>query len=354
LAAPTPLHPDSSLNLALAVIGSSTAPLVLLDGDLNVVAASASFFEAFHIDPAGAVGEPFLGLGDGEWQLPRLHSLLTATLSGAAAVEAYEIELKPGQPGALTLLLNARLLAYGDGQDVRLLLGITDVTEARASEKLKDDLLREKAILLQEVQHRVANSLQIIASVILQSARKSQSEETRTHLTDAHSRVMSVAALQQQLALSRLGEVALKPYFDQLCVSVGASMIRDHDQLSLHVDCDDTSVDADISVSLGLIVTELVINSLKHAFPGGRRGRITVSYQAHGPNWTLAVADDGVGMPTDAESRTPGLGTSIVEALANQLNARVQVVGGHPGTTVSVVHSQISAVDADAKVGRAV
>ena len=354
MAAPTPLHPDSSLNLALAVIGSSTAPLVLLDGDLNVVAASASFFKAFQIDPTGAVGEPFLGLGDGEWQLPRLRSLLTATLSGAAAVEAYEIELKPGQPGALTLLLNARLLAYGDGQDVRLLLGITDVTEARASEKLKDDLLREKAILLQEVQHRVANSLQIIASVILQSARKSQSEETRTHLTDAHSRVMSVAALQQQLALSRLGEVALKPYFDQLCVSVGASMIRDHDQLSLHVDCDDTSVDADISVSLGLIVTELVINSLKHAFPGGRRGRITVSYQAHGPNWTLAVADDGVGMPTDAESRTPGLGTSIVEALANQLNARVQVVGGHPGTTVSVVHSQISAVDADARVGRAV
>ncbi len=354
MAAPTPLHPDSSLNLALAVIGSSTAPLVLLDGDLNVVAASASFFEAFHIDPAGAVGEPFLGLGDGEWQLPRLHSLLTATLSGAAAIEAYEIELKTRNPPPRNLLLNAHLLAYGDGEDVRLLLGITDVTESRADEKLKDDLLREKAILLQEVQHRVANSLQIIASVILQSARKSQSEETRTHLTDAHSRVMSVAALQQQLALSRLGEVALKPYFDQLCVSVGASMIRDHDQLSLHVDCDDTSVDADISVSLGLIVTELVINSLKHAFPGGRRGRITVSYQAHGPNWTLAVADDGVGMPTDAESRTPGLGTSIVEALANQLNARVQVVGGHPGTTVSVVHSQISAVDADAKVGRAV
>ncbi len=354
MAAPTPLHPDGSLNLALAVIRSSTTPLVLLDGDLNVVAASASFFKAFQIDPAGAVGEPFLGLGDGEWKLPRLRSLLTATLSGAAAVEAYEIELKTGDLGRLILLLNARLLAYGDGEAVRLLLGITDITDARASEKLKDDLLREKAILLQEVQHRVANSLQIIASVILQSARKSQSEETRTHLTDAHSRVMSVAALQQQLAVSRLGEVALKPYLDQLCISVGASMIRDHDQLSLHVDCDDSTVGADISVSLGLIVTELVINSLKHAFPGGRTGRITVSYHAHGPNWTLAVADDGVGMPTDAESQTPGLGTSIVEALANQLSARVQIVGGHPGTTVSVIHTQISAVQSDAKAGRAV
>ena len=354
MAAPTPLQSDGSLNLALAVIGSSSAPLVLLDGDLNVVAASASFFKAFQIDPTGAVGEPFLGLGDGEWNLPRLRSLLTATLSGAVAVEAYEIELKSRSLGARNLLLNAHLLTYGDGSQVRILLGLNDITEARANEKLKDDLLREKAILLQEVQHRVANSLQIIASVILQSARKSQSEETRTHLNDAHSRVMSVAALQQQLAVSRLGEVALKPYFEQLCVSVGASMIRDHDQLSLHVDCDDTAVAADISVSLGLIVTELVINSLKHAFPGGRNGRITVSYHAHGPNWTLAVADDGVGMPKDSESQTPGLGTSIVEALANQLNARVQVVGGHPGTTVSVIHTQISAVAADAKAGRAV
>ena len=355
MAAPTPLHPDGPLSLALAVVGSSTAPLVLLDGDLNVIAASASFFTAFRIDPAGAAGEPFLGLGDGEWNLPRLRSLLTATLSGAADVDAYEMDLKSERlGGARNLLLNAHLLAYGDGAEVRLLLGMSDVTDAKASEKLKDDLLREKAILLQEVQHRVANSLQIIASVILQSARKSQSDETRTYLTDAHSRVMSVAALQQQLAASRLGAVALKPYFDQLCVSVGASMIRDHSQLSLHVDCDDSSVDADISVSLGLIVTELVINSLKHAFPGGRHGQITVSYKAHGPNWTLAVADDGVGMPKDAESAAPGLGTSIVEALAKQLQARVRVADGHPGTTVSIIHTQISAVDADAELPLAV
>lgn len=354
MTAPTPTKSDGSLGLALAVIGSSPTPLVLLDGDLNVVAASASFFTAFGIDPAGVVGGPFLDLGDGEWKLPRLRSLLTATLSGAAAVKAYEIELKTRELGALALLLNAQLLAYGDGQDVRLLLGITDVTVARAEEKLKDDLLREKAILLQEVQHRVANSLQIIASVILQSARKSLSEETRTHLNHAHSRVMSVAALQQHLAVSRLGEVALKPYFDQLCVSVGASMIRDHDQLSMHVDCDDSVVDADVSVSLGLIVTELVINALKHAFPGGRHGQIIVSYKGHGPNWTLSIADDGVGMPTDPESLTPGLGTSIVDALANQLRARVQVTPGHPGTTVSVIHRQLSAVEADATAGEAV
>jgi two-component sensor histidine kinase len=345
---------DGSLSLALAVIGSSTSPLLLLDGEMKVVAASASFFTGFDIDPAGAVGEPLFTLGGGEWNLPRLRSLLSATLSGAADVDAYEMELQSERLGARNLLLNAHLLTWGDGSEVRILLGISDVTDAKANEKLKDDLLREKALLLQEVQHRVANSLQIIASVILQSARKVQSDESRAHLQDAHSRVMSVAALQQHLASSRLGDVELKPYFDQLCLSVGASMIRDHGQLSLHVDCDDSAVNADTSISLGLIVTELVINSLKHAFPGGKKGRIVVSYHAHGPNWTLAVADDGVGMPRDAASATPGLGTSIVEALANQLKARVQVAGGHPGTTVSVIHTQISAVAADAKAGQAV
>lgn len=352
MAAPTFKEPDGTSSLALAVVGSSTAPLVLLDGEMNVLAASASFFRAFGIDPSGTTGESLFAFDGGEWDLPRLRSLLTSTLSGAADVDAYEMDLKSERLGDRSLLLSAHLLAWGDDSRVRILLGVSDVTDAKANEKLRDDLLREKAILLQEVQHRVANSLQIIASVILQSARKTRSEETRTHLTDAHSRVMSVAALQQQLAVSRLGEVALKAYLEQLCLSLGASMIRDHDQLSVHVECDQSTVNADTSVSLGLIVTELVINALKHAFPGGLHGRITVSYHGHGPNWTLSVADDGVGMPKDAASATPGLGTSIVDALANQLKARVQVAGGHPGTTISVIHTQISAVETDSAAGQ--
>ncbi|WP_293391187.1 sensor histidine kinase, partial [Phenylobacterium sp. RIFCSPHIGHO2_01_FULL_69_31] len=236
---------------------------------------------------------------------------------------------------------------YGDAAHRYVLLSIADVTDARLAAKLKDDLLREKAILLQEMQHRVANSLQIIASVILQSARKVSSNETRLHLTDAHNRVMSVAALQHELSASRLEDVELRSYFKKLCDSIGASMIRDHDQLVLEVKADDSTSAADTSVSLGLIVTELVINCLKHAFPGGRPGRIEVGYNSRGPNWTLSVADDGVGMPKDNASSTPGLGTSIVDALAHQLNARVQVADAHPGTVVSVIHTQIAAVADD-------
>ena len=346
--APQPLlHPDVALNLALAVVAHSTAPLLLLNKDLSLVAASTSFCHAFGIDPLSTADKMLRELGDGEWDVPQLNSLLKATAAGHAQVDGYEIDLIRNVGPNRRLVINAQKLAYGDGEEVRLLVAVLDVTDARIAEKLKDDLLKEKAVLLQELQHRVANSLQIIASVLMQSARKVQSEEARSHLRDAHQRVMSVASLQHQLVASSHGDVELRPYFAALCESIGASMIRDHDQLSLNVNIDNSIAPADVSVSLGLIVTELVINALKHAFPDSRSGVIKVNHHTHGPNWTLSVSDNGIGMPKDITSVKPGLGTSIVQALATQLHAVIKVSDAKPGTMVSVAHTQIAAVAND-------
>jgi two-component sensor histidine kinase len=348
--------PTVAESLMLAMVASSDAPLLLLGGDLEVIAASNSFGRAFHIEIASAPGRAIFELGSGEWDLPKLRSLLSATASGHTAIDAYEMDLKGHGQVVRRLVIKAQKLEYGDPDVIRLLVTVCDVTDAREAEKLKDDLLRERAVLLEEIQHRVANSLQIIASVLMQSARTVQSEETRTHLTDAHNRVMSIATVQRQLASSGKLDVELRPYFTQLCQSLGASMIRDHKKQSIEVTGDKSSVSADASVSLGLIATELVINALKHAFPDGQAGKIVVDYQSHGPNWTLAVNDDGVGMLADIARSPPGLGTSIVEALARQLHARVQVADARPGTAVSIIHTQIAAVDTSAAepVGRAV
>lgn len=329
-------------NLALAVVASSHAPLLLLDGDLTVIAASASFCRAFNINVANLSGRKLSSLGDGEWDVPQLAALLSATASGFAEVEAYEMDLVRKDQGVRRLVVNAQKLDYADLGSVRLIMSISDVTEARVSEKLKDDLLREKSILLRELQHRVANSLQIIASVLMLSARRVQSEETRAHLFDAHHRVMSVASVQQQLAPSRLGDVALRAYFTDLCHSIGASMIRDHNQISLEVTVDESVSSADVSVSLGLIVTELVINGLKHAFPGHRKGKITVDYRSGVDEWRLKVVDNGIGMPKDHDASKSGLGTSIIEALAKQLRAGVKVADANPGTSVSIVSEPAS------------
>lgn len=334
----TPTRPETADELSMAIIGASNAPLLLLGSDLSIIAASASFYRAFEIEPESAIGRTLSDLGEGEWAQPQLAALLKAASLGQAGGRACEMELHRAGKANRHLILNAEKLDYGNGKYARLLLTITDVTDARQSERVKDDQLRIRGILLQEVEHRVGNSLQIIASILLLGAKGAQSEETRDQLHGAAHRVMSIAEVQRQLAASRLGDVELRAYLSRLCEGLGESMIEDPNQLTVEVTTDDSVASADLSVSLGLIVTELVFNALKHAFPGGRPGKITVDYRSDGSAWSLSVGDNGIGMSAAQRSLRPGLGTTIVEALAKQLDARIAVAETNPGTAISVVH----------------
>ena len=234
----------------MAMVRLVAGPLLLLDGDLDFVAASDSFSEAFEIDRAHARRAVAVELAGGEWDIPQLRSLLRATVSGAAKIEAYEMDLsgpaRSAPPGASM----PGDWIYQDPSNAAAAAGRHRRDRGpRRSRRLKEDVLRENPILLQEVRHRVANSLQIIASVLLQNARKMQSDETRSHLKDAHHRVMSVAALERQLAAStRWGDVELRAYFTELCDSIAASMIADHTSSSPWSSLADDSVGtADVS-----------------------------------------------------------------------------------------------------------
>ena len=193
------------------------------------------------------------------------------------------------------------------------------------------------------MQHRVANSLQIIASILLLKARTVQSEKTRLHLRDAYQRVMSVAAVQQQLLASSHGEpIEIGPYLSRLCETLAASMTDDSRPVSLKVQAEGGTASSAQAVSIGLIVTELVINAFKHAFiDDTAAGLIVVAYEATETSWRLSVSDDGSGTPGDhlkLDKQTSGLGTIIVEALAKQLDARVEIWRNPKGTTVSITH----------------
>jgi two-component sensor histidine kinase len=335
-----PLPNETVTSLAMALIESSRAPLLLLDDCVVVIGASRSFCNTFNLDPATIANRKLADLGDGEWDVPQLNSLLRATIAGAAEIDAYEMDLVREGRATCRLILSAHKLDYFDTEKVRVVLAATDVTASRLAETQKDNLVREKHVLLQELQHRVANSLQIIASVLMQSAKRVQSEETRLHLHDAHSRVMSIAMLQKQLAVTQLKSVELRTYFADLCRSISASMIDDPQRLTLETSVDDTSTNSDVSVSMGLVVTELVINAIKHAFPDHTaRGKITVSFASDDGAWLLCVSDNGLGMPVGKKLGRPGLGTGIVEALSKQLDASFTVLDGNPGTRVEVRHS---------------
>jgi two-component sensor histidine kinase len=210
----------------------------------------------------------------------------------------------------------------------------------------REALLRQKYVLLEELQHRIVNSLQIIAGIILMKARTVKSEETRLHLRDTHSRVMSIAALQKHLhSHGAGGPLDVGPYLAKLCDALAMSMIGDTRPISLQVCGDGGSTTSRQAECLGLIVTELAMNALKHGFTDDRTdGRITVEYDAAGTNWKLSVADNGMGRPGGvfAQVKT-GLGTSIVQALAHQLGAHVETLAGPQGTTVSVTRATFSA-----------
>jgi len=336
---------EDAWTLAQGIVDTVREPVLVLDKELRVIAASRSFYSAFKVHPEDTQGRLLYALGDGQWDIPKLRVLLEKILPDQGVMEGYEVEHEFPGLGHRTMCLNARQVFYKGGTDRTILLGMEDVTDRRVLEREKDELLREKDVLLEELQHRIANSLQIIASIILLKARAVQSEETRLHLQDTHKRVMSIAAVQKHLhASGASGSIEIAPYLSGLCEALAASMIGDSRPISLKVIGAGGSTTSRQAESLGLIVTELVMNALKHAFPDDKaEGRITVAYDVSGTNWKLSVSDNGVGKQDGvfAQPKT-GLGTGIVKALAQQLGAQVETLASPGGTTVSITHATFS------------
>ena len=334
-------HVKDGHSLANAIVNTVREALIVLDRDLRVVAANRSFYQTFGANPQDTQGQLFYDLDSGQWNIPALRRFLEEVIPQHRAIEGYEVEHEFPTIGRRTLLLNARQVFEEEHPDsTLLLLAIEDITQRRDAEREKDELLRQKEMLLQEMQHRVANSLQIIASILILKARSVQSEETRQHLRDAHQRVMSVATVQQHLQPSGLGDrIEVGPYLSKLCDSLRNSMIDHSSPHSLVVQAVSGTVESSQAVSLGLVTTELVINALKHAFPPGHEGKIVVRYDVDGAGWRLSVSDNGIGRRVDGHDRVGGgLGTSIVEALSHQLNARTEMSAGPQGTIVSIIH----------------
>jgi chemotaxis protein methyltransferase CheR len=327
--------------LAQAIVDTVREPVIVLDGELRVIAASRSFYSVFKVSPEETQGLPLFELGDGQWDIPGLRVLLEKIVPEHGVMQDYEVEHELPDLGHRTMCLNARQVFYEGGAESTILLSIEDITERLEAERHMEGLLRYKEALLDEMEHRIANSLQIIASIILMRARNVKSEETRLYLNDAHKRVISVAALQKQLRqFAGGGDVAMVPYLSSLCEALAASMIGESQTVSLEVVEGVGSATAPQAESLGLIATELVMNALKHAFPVDMAGQsIRVSYEVDGANWKLSVADNGVGKPEGvfAQPKT-GLGTGIVKALAQQLDAVVETIANANGTCVTITH----------------
>ena len=265
-------------------------------------------------------------------------SQLTATSIGLV-----ETALRQPKAGALTIHMSQKITGFWRSfrsEEIfeRRETELAVATRLRRTEKL----LREKEVLLQETQHRIGNSLHMIAGILLLKSKWGPSEETRFHLIDAHRRIMSVAAVQKHLYRTRQGDlVEMAPYLSTLCESLADSLVSDDRSVELHTLVGGGAVLPATAGSIGLLVAELVINSLKHAFPSERdEGHLVIAFEANGPDWKLVVSDNGIGAPIASSAPVRhGVGSTLLRSLAEQLDAKAEIVISTVGRSVAVTHA---------------
>jgi PAS domain S-box-containing protein len=220
-----------------------------------------------------------------------------------------------------------------------LFLDITEKKKAAEDLKKSEDQLRaslaEKEILLKEIHHRVKNNLQVISGLLDLQAHHISDPASREIYKESQNRVITMALIHEELYQSvNLSQVDFADYIRNLCENLMVSYGADLDRIKLEIKTEKTEMVADTAIPCGLIINELITNSLKHAFPGERSGTISLSFkQVRGKDYVLTISDDGIGIPKEVDIySTSTLGMQLVTILVGQLGGTLKMKREH-GTT---------------------
>ena len=203
-----------------------------------------------------------------------------------------------------------------------------DITERKENEAYRERLF-------EELNHRVKNNLAVVSAILGMQARGAV-PAARADLMKAVDRVQSVAEVHGSLSLGREGgRVDFAVYLRGLCDRLAASLLAD-DRIQIAVETISIDIDAEHAAPLGIAVNELVTNAVKYAYPPPQKGLITVrlGLSQNGP--VLTVGDSGCGLPNDVESKTGGLGFSIIQSMVRQIGGTL-TIHHHPGTTFEIL-----------------
>ena len=223
------------------------------------------------------------------------------------------------------------------GQISRLVGIAEDVTERRQSEEKVKDSLQEKEVLLKEINHRVKNNLQIISSLLNLQNRDIQDEQALRSLQVSQDRIKAMALVHEKLYQSEdLARIDFGEYIKSLATDMVSSYGLGLRNIDLKIDVDTILLGVDTAIPCGVIVNELVANSLKHAFPVDRSGEIAISFREVDGQYMMTFKDDGVGLPEDLDISHPSsLGLTIVNALTGQLGGTIDL-GRNGGSEIQI------------------
>ena len=224
-----------------------------------------------------------------------------------------------------------------DGRPLYLTGACRDVTARRETQEALEAALREKELLLQEINHRVKNSLQLVSAMLRLQSQDVGTPEARQVFLEACNRVMMVARVHERLYKGEdVRSVDLGGYLRDLCGDIGLAALADRHRIV--VDAEPVTVSPQQAVPLGLIANELVTNALKYAYPRDAGGEVRIGCRRlAGRRLRLAVADSGTGLPQGFDPRTArSLGMRLICAFVQQLDGELRVETGPAGTRFEV------------------
>lgn len=321
----------------LDIVETIREGLLVLEPDLTIRFANRAFCDQYSVTPEHVVGRKLYEINNGEWDIPKLCTALDTIISGERTFEGFEVEQVFPSIGRRVMCLNARKV-YRPGNKIQLiLLAIEDVTERVRLEREHAIAHEHIGMLLQELTHRVKNSLQIIAAMVGIEARSHKSGEGKAALERVSYRIDALGQLYSKLSKADTVEaVDAATYLDELCRDLISSVHReDGTSIVLKTDIESALLPTDRAIPIGLIVNELVTNAVKYAFPGETRGTVRVTLKRLPGELRLTVADDGQGL--DPRRVDSGLGGRLVEGFAQQLGGQVERESDGQGTTVRLI-----------------
>jgi PAS domain S-box-containing protein len=323
----------------LDIVETIREGILVLDPDLTVRFANRSFCQTFAVAPEDTVGRKLQEIGDGQWDIPKLRTALDTIISGrnGSTIEAFEVEYLLPSIGPRVMVLNARKVYRPGNKRQQILLAIEDVTERARLEREHATAHQRIGRVLEELTHRVKNSLQFIGSMVMIEARSHQSGQGKAALERVSHRITALGHLYSKLSNADTVEaVDAATYLEELCRDLIASVQKEGDaSIVLKTDIASEPLPTDRAIPIGLIVNELVTNAVKYAFPGEAKGTVMVTLKRGPGELRLTVADDGQGL--DARRADSGLGGRLVDGFAQQLGGQVERRSDRRGTTVQLI-----------------
>ncbi|WP_321421343.1 PAS domain S-box protein [uncultured Methanobacterium sp.] len=202
-----------------------------------------------------------------------------------------------------------------------------DITDIKETQIKLEQALQDKEMLMKEIYHRVKNNLMVISSLLNLQSRYIKDEEARAMFKESQERAQSMAMIHERLYRSAdLKHINFGDYIRKLANDLFRTYVADPSRIKLELDVEDVMIDINIAIPLGLMVNELISNSIKHAFPGESGGEIRVKFQESDHHCVLEVSDNGVGFPSDFEpEKADSLGLQLVNSLTQQIGGELEL-----------------------------